>query len=67
VFTVRHLISGVLDASFVQGIEDVGDVAAVDVVFAGVDDVRALERELDRRGLHVPFLENDLIAEMHGE
>jgi predicted secreted protein len=29
--------------------------------------IRALQRELDRRSLHVPFLEHDLIAEMHGE
>ena len=29
--------------------------------------IEALERELDRRGLHVPFLEHDLIAEMHGK
>ena len=26
------------DAAVVEGVEDVGDVAAVDVVFAGVDD-----------------------------
>jgi len=37
VFTVPHLISGVLDASVVEGVDDVGDVAVVDVVFAGVD------------------------------
>lgn len=29
--------------------------------------IQALERELDRRGLHVAFLEHDLIAEMCGE
>ena len=28
--------------------------------------IQALERELDRRGLQVPFLEHDLIAEMRG-
>jgi len=29
--------------------------------------IQALKRELDRRRLHVPFLEHDLVAEMHGE
>ena len=29
--------------------------------------IRALERELDRRGLRVPLFEHDLVAEMRGE
>lgn len=35
-----------LDALVVEGVEDVGDVAAVDVVFAGVDDDGAGDGEL---------------------
>ena len=34
------------DALVVEGVEDVGDVAAVDVVFAGVDDDGAGDGEL---------------------
>ncbi|MBT8454325.1 MAG: hypothetical protein KJO40_20345 [Deltaproteobacteria bacterium] len=34
------------DAAVVEGVEDVGDVAAVDVVFAGVDDDGAGDGEL---------------------
>jgi hypothetical protein len=36
----------VLDAAVVEGVEDVGYVAAVDVVFAGVDDDGAGDGEL---------------------
>ncbi len=37
---------GVLDASLVEGVEHVRDVAAVDVVFPGVDDDGAGDGEL---------------------
>ncbi len=37
---------GLLDALVAERVEDVGDVAAVDVVFAGVDDDGAGDGEL---------------------
>ncbi|MDH3726944.1 MAG: hypothetical protein OER77_05390 [Myxococcales bacterium] len=43
---VAAVEEGVLDALVVEGVEDVGDVAAVDVVFAGVDDDVAGDGEL---------------------
>jgi len=43
---VAPLQEGALDALVVEGVEDVGDVAAVEVGFVGVDDQGAGDGEL---------------------